>query len=459
MQFGKQILNYQEEILQDLKELVAIPSVVGKPEPDMPFGKLPAAALQKILTRAKEMGLQTANVDNYAGHAEYGTGADSAAVLVHIDVVPAGECWDTDPFTTILRDNHLYGRGVADDKGAAVVALYCLKALKDAGVETQRRLRVIFGSGEEIASNDLEMYFKKQEMPVFAFTPDSEYGICNREKGILRLDLIVENDSTVVTSFDAGTVVNAVPCHAEATINCSAEQKETLKTLVQKDSSTFSSSEKEDGLHISAKGLSCHAMQPQEGKNAAAHLALLLGKVFSNQELGSLLTFIKNTIGLETNGNSLKVRQSDVQSGPLTLNLGILHMDNRISSAGIDIRYPVTSDGKALAKSITATAAGYGIACKIHGNSEPLFIPEDAPFIELLKEGYSHVMGENPALYATGGGTYARELHGRGVAFGPFFPEEGDRRLHNSNENIDLTYFMKHAEICMETMYLMATKP
>jgi succinyl-diaminopimelate desuccinylase len=134
-------------------------------------------------------------------------------------------------------------------------------------------------------------------------------------------------------------------------------------------------------------------------------------------------------------------------------------MDNRIFFAGIDIRYPVTSDGKTIAKSITATAAGYGIACKIHGNSEPLFIPEDAPFIELLKEGYAHVMGENPALYATGGGTYARELHGRGVAFRPFFSEEGDRRLHNSNENIDLTYFMKHAEICMETMYLMATKP
>lgn len=419
----------------------------------------PPAALQKILTRAKEMGLQTANVDNYAGHAEYGTGKDSAAVLVHIDVVPAGEGWDTDPFTTTLQGNHLYGRGVADDKGAAIVALYCLKALKDAGIQTQRRLRVIFGSGEEIASNDLKMYFKKQEMPVFAFTPDSEYGICNREKGILRLDLIVENDSTVVTSFDAGTVVNAVPCHAEATINCSTEQKEALKALVEKDSSIFSYSENENGLHISAKGLSCHAMQPQDGKNAAAHLALLLGKVFSDQELGALLTFVKNTIGLETNGNSLKVRQSDVQSGPLTLNLGILHMDNHISSAGIDIRYPVTSDGKAIAKSITATAAGYGIACKIHGISEPLFIPEDAPFIELLKEGYSHVMGENPDLYATGGGTYARELQGRGVAFGPFFPEEPDRRLHNSNENIDLTYFMKHAQICMETMYLMATKP
>ena len=58
--------------------------------------------------------------------------------------------------------------------------------------------------------------------------------------------------------------------------------------------------------------------------------------------------------------------------------------------------------------------------------------------------------------YSTGGGTYARELGGKGVAFGPFFPDEPDRRLHNTNENSDIDRFMLHAQICLEAMYHMA---
>ena len=54
-------------------------------------------------------------------------------VLTHVDVVPAGDGWDTDPFQMVIKDGMAYGRGVSDDKGAAIVALYCLKALKDAG--------------------------------------------------------------------------------------------------------------------------------------------------------------------------------------------------------------------------------------------------------------------------------------------------------------------------------------
>ncbi len=54
----------------------------------------------------------------------------------------------------------------------------------------KRKMRVIFGAGEEIASDDLKMYFKQEPMPVMAFTPDSDYGICNREKGILRVKII-----------------------------------------------------------------------------------------------------------------------------------------------------------------------------------------------------------------------------------------------------------------------------
>ena len=66
--------------------------------PGAPFGRGIADALEHVLALAQSMGFQTRNVDGYAGHAEYGTGQDIVAVLVHLDVVPAGGEWTFAPY-------------------------------------------------------------------------------------------------------------------------------------------------------------------------------------------------------------------------------------------------------------------------------------------------------------------------------------------------------------------------
>lgn len=60
--------------------------------------------------------------------ARQGSGAPLVAFAGHVDVVPAGpaEQWTADPFTPVVRDGLLFGRGAADMKGsvaAMVVAL------------------------------------------------------------------------------------------------------------------------------------------------------------------------------------------------------------------------------------------------------------------------------------------------------------------------------------------------
>ena len=74
MSFGEKILKYQDDILRDLATLVSIPSVRSAAERGMPFGRESTRALQTILSMAEGMGLSVKNVDNYAGHAEYGEG-------------------------------------------------------------------------------------------------------------------------------------------------------------------------------------------------------------------------------------------------------------------------------------------------------------------------------------------------------------------------------------------------
>ena len=49
------------------------------------------------------------------------------ATIAHLDVVPEGNGWDSNPFDLVERDGYVIGRGTADDKGPAVLTLYAAK--------------------------------------------------------------------------------------------------------------------------------------------------------------------------------------------------------------------------------------------------------------------------------------------------------------------------------------------
>ncbi len=51
-------------------------------------------------------------------YARYGEKEPNFCFAGHVDVVPAGEGWNVDPFSGIIKDNYLHGRGAVDMKGA-----------------------------------------------------------------------------------------------------------------------------------------------------------------------------------------------------------------------------------------------------------------------------------------------------------------------------------------------------
>jgi acetylornithine deacetylase/succinyl-diaminopimelate desuccinylase-like protein len=77
----------------------------------------------------EQKGLKTVNGDYYCGYGETGEGEKLIGILAHLDIVPAGSDWNSDPFRMVEKDGYLYGRGVSDDKGAAVASMYALKYL------------------------------------------------------------------------------------------------------------------------------------------------------------------------------------------------------------------------------------------------------------------------------------------------------------------------------------------
>ncbi|MDX1412881.1 MAG: M20 family metallopeptidase [Candidatus Promineifilaceae bacterium] len=69
----------------------------------------------------------------------------------HIDTVPSGDpaAWTHDPFSGVVEDGQVYGRGAGDDKSSVAVQVMALVALARAGFTLDGRLQVAVVSDEE----------------------------------------------------------------------------------------------------------------------------------------------------------------------------------------------------------------------------------------------------------------------------------------------------------------------
>ena len=117
--------NYVKQSLYSLKNLLQIPSVKSNATTIAPFGENVKKCLVEFLNLAESLGFETVNYDNYIGEVVFGEGndVDGLAILAHLDVVPEGDIskWTYPPYDLSFDGEYLYGRGVIDDKGAAII--------------------------------------------------------------------------------------------------------------------------------------------------------------------------------------------------------------------------------------------------------------------------------------------------------------------------------------------------
>ena len=150
----------QDRFVEELRDLVRIPSVSAKPEhmPDV------EAAGEWVVTRLKAAGAENVAMYPTAGHpVVYGdwlhAGADKPTVLIygHYDVQPAEpfELWETPPFEAALRDDRIYGRGASDDKGGMMTPIIAAEALLKTTGKLPVNVKFFFEGQEEIGSPTL----------------------------------------------------------------------------------------------------------------------------------------------------------------------------------------------------------------------------------------------------------------------------------------------------------------
>ncbi len=406
-------------MVENLVKLLQIESVMGEPQPGMPFGKKTYEALKFMLELGESFGFLAKDVEGYAGHIEWGEGEQLFGVLVHLDVVPAGENWSYPPFGAVIDGGRIYARGTLDDKSPAIAALYAAKRLKDEGFVPKRKFRLIMGLNEENGWRCMDYYSKHERMPDLGFSPDADFPVINREKGVLFVKCAFEAADKNLTQCEGGTRVNMVP-----------------------DSAHFVYG----GVREDFKGVSAHGSKPQMGENAVHKMMARLKELTADGAVHAIYELLCSEGFLAKLGLDL----SDEVSGQLTMNLGRLELEGGKLIASLDIRYPVTFKKEDILNKLERALPA---KVELINSHRPLYVPENDELIQKLLYAYKKATGKEGYCVGIGGATYARTMD-RCVAFGPVFPGE-ECRIHTADEYIDIDSLYLMTDIYYEALKML----
>ena len=445
--------SYKDEIISDIQKWVAIPSVLGEPAENAPFGIEGRRMMDLAVATAKGYGFATRDLDGYCADVTLCEGEQTLGMLCHLDVVPAGDGWTKDPWGGEIADGKIFGRGTMDDKGPAVAALHAMRAVKEAGIPMKDGVRLILGGDEETGMTDMRYYKSKLPMPDYGFSPDAEFPVINIEKGGLGLVISAYTESEEgaeipVYEMFAGVRSNVVPGIATAKIgytDFAALDALVKKVAAEKDFSLELKDMGDGVAELTAEGKSAHASTPEHAKNAAGMLLIALKEMNAGGGSKAAIAALADKLGLEYDGASLGIKIADEESGALTCNLGLLRFDGKYVSATLDIRYPISADEEKMCGQAAMAISGTCLSVMRRGGHGPHHVPKEHKVVKGLVKVYSEVTGTPGYAFAIGGGTYSRCMPNT-VAFGFNFPGDVDT-CHMPDEYVDIEKLMLSVKI------------
>lgn len=460
--------NYEDAMVKDLKTLIRVQSErdVEHGTDDMPLGPGPAEGIRVALGLAERDGFTVKNVANVAGRIELGEGEDLIGMLSHVDVVPAGEGWETEPFEPVVKDGKVFGRGTADDKGPLVAAYYALRILRDLKVPLNKRVHMILGSDEESGWVGINRYMETEEMPKVGFSPDAEFPIINGEKGIASFKItqkaVAPAPATVtLTNFESGIRPNMVPVSAQAVLKGTLPEdfRQQLDSyLAERHDISAELELGADTSTITLRGRGAHASTPAIGLNAATYLADFI--VSTGLDLdpagANYLSIIAKFLHEDPAGELLGINYTDKKMGALTSTADIFHFtQDGEQTILVNVRYPQGTDADGIRDQMESTLGADQYAVDIDGHAQaPHYVPESDPLVQTLLDVYTDHTGLEGHETIIGGGTYGRILE-RGVAFGAQMPGAPDI-MHLPNEYIKIEDIVRAAAIYADAIARLA---
>ncbi len=425
---ARQIMKDFSCFLENLKKLISYKSTLGENKANMPFGKECYNALNYFLAIASKMGFETINYDNYIGEVRFGKG-EEIGIIGHLDVVPTGIGWDSDPFTLTEKDGVYYARGIVDDKTAPLLCLYALKELKDSGLSSNRTFRLFIGCNEESGWKDIDYLKTKTTLPEYGFSPDGNFPLSYAEKGITEIEFCFPSFKNF-SALSGGTALNAVCDHATAVCKTNNLDLTSLKA----HGLTI------NGNKIESFGKASHGSTPHLGKNA---ILPLLKFISQTEKQASLMLNI-----LFYEGGILKGLSNE--QGDTTLSPNLLREESGYIYVTCDCRIPAplsTQDVKAFLDTL-------GVEYTTNERHPPMMAEKEGWFVTSLLNAYDFITGEKSKPFSMGGSTFARAFK-KGCAFGPEFKDK-EYNIHDANEHVSKDDLLKSYQIYKTAIFNLA---
>jgi len=190
---------YAPDLQSFLQDLVRIHSVNGR--------DLEKDIADRILEEAHNLGFSAQLVFKEGSRpnvlVELGEGENGFALIGHMDTVAEGkaEDWSFPPFSGVVKDNLLFGRGAADNKAGIACGLYTLAILRDQNLIDLNDQKVILAGvvdEESGASSTLGVRYliDSGKLPIkgaiYTYTSDI---VCIGHRGLLRIEITTHGQS------------------------------------------------------------------------------------------------------------------------------------------------------------------------------------------------------------------------------------------------------------------------
>ena len=458
-----EVTQRKDDIINDLFRLLKINSVRNDElaTEDAPVGPGPLEALEEFMHIAQEAGFETKQFGPWAGRVECGQGDELLGILGHVDVVPEGTGWDTDPFDPQIIDGKIFARGAIDDKGPTVAAYHAIKLLIDKGIDINKRIHLIIGTDEESEWQCMDHYFQEAEMPDFGFSPDGNFPIINGEKGNVSAVITQLNSEEIpgdlrLIKLQAGLRANMVPQDCFATIGVEEPKEfvEEFNKFLEAHTNLSGKAEIQDNqVEIHLIGKSAHGSTPEAGINAATHLGKFLYNYnFVRKDASHLIKVLGAELFEGFKGDKLDVDHHHEVMGDLSMNVGIVNYSEEEGiHININFRYPEGTNPETIYNRMSQRLTPYQFNIEMGESKAPHYVPADDPLVQTLLQVYENQTGERGYEKTIGGGTYGR-LMPRGVAYGALFPDAVDT-MHQANEFFAVDDLLRSTAIYAEAIY------
>lgn len=405
-----------------LDNLISIKSISVEDKDNKPFGKGCKDIADKIMNIGEALGFEVENHNYFGVSILMGKKEKEIAVLTHLDVVPEGEGWDCPPYQLTIKDDLLYGRGVLDDKGPTLMALYAMKFLMENTIKLNYTFRLFMGCSEEKDMRCIEYYIKNVKQPIFAFSPDGKFPVCAGEKGIIDLELQLDCPKEII-GIKGGSALNIVAGTCEIIMDSS---------VVMKNRCDHIEGINVCGSRIRAKGKAAHGGKPGEGINAIELAIRYIKQAYvlatkSNETLDDLLGLCDIT------GQGFGINEYKDKTGETTSSLGLICVEDNQLCLGFNIRYPVKCKSEHIQNKILGRIDDLGWKVTKNIDNKPSYVDVKNPEIVALTKAIESVTGKKEVPYYSSGGTYARKLE-NAVAFGPDLTPKNFGGVHTANE-------------------------